>query len=130
LKARRKALGLTQQSLATKLGIRASHVALLESARRRPSLGLLVRLAVTLGADGRDLFVLAYPEARVLLAPSRERPRKTNPSWRRLINNPTLLARYHVTRREVEALQHLGVLGGKLTAKSLLAILMLVRDIP
>jgi hypothetical protein len=73
---------------------------------------------------------MAYPEARALLAPSRERPGKLNPSWRRIINNPTLLARYHITRREVEALQHLGVLGGKLTAKSVLAILMLVRDTP
>jgi hypothetical protein len=41
-----------------------------------------------------------------------------------------LLARYHVTRQELEVLEHLGMLGGKLTTKRLLAILLLVRDTP
>ncbi len=130
LKARRKALGLTQQSLAQKLGVRASHIALLENGWRRPSLGLVVRLAATLGLDGRELLLLAYPEVRALVSPTPQRPRKLGRSWQRLFNNSALLARYRVTRRELEALQHLGVLGGTLTAKRLLAILMLVRDIP
>src|SRR5215469_388060 len=48
LKAHRNNLGLSQQSLAQKIGVRASHVALLENARRRPSLGLIGRLAAAL----------------------------------------------------------------------------------
>jgi transcriptional regulator with XRE-family HTH domain len=130
LKARRNDLSLTQQSLAQRLGVRASHVALLENGRRRPSLGLIVRLAATMGIDGRELLELAYPEIRTLLTPMPKRRAKLNPSWQRLFRNPELLARYRVTRKELEVLEHLGMLGGKLTVKRLLAILVLVRDTP
>jgi transcriptional regulator with XRE-family HTH domain len=130
LKAHRHNVGLTQQSLAQKLGVRASHIALLEGGRRRPSLGLIARLATALGVDGRELLELAYPEVRPLVSPIPKRRTKLSPSWQRLFKNTTLLARYHVTRRELEVLEHLGMLGGKLTTKRLLAILLLVRDIP
>jgi len=130
LKTHRNNLGLTQQSLAQKLGVRASHIALLENARRRPSLGLIVRLATALGLDGRELLELAYPEVRALVSPVAKRRTKLSPSWQRLFKNTALLARYHVTRQELEVLEHLGVLGGKLTVKRLLAILLLVRDVP
>ncbi len=131
LKARRRELGLTQHSLAQKLGIRASHIALLENGRRRPSLGLIVRLTGVLGFDGRELLETAYPEIRTLLSPASPRRRiKLNNSWERLFKNDTLLSRYRVTSREIEVLEHLGMLGGKLTAKRLLAILLLVRDTP
>jgi transcriptional regulator with XRE-family HTH domain len=129
LKGRRKALGLTQNSLAKKLTVKPSHVALLESGRRRPSLALLVRLSLNLGIDGQEVLLLAYPEAKKLVAGPGERSRKLSPSWQRLFNNSALLSRYRVTRRELDALRHLGVLGGRLTVKRLAAILMLVRDI-
>ena len=129
LKERRNALRLTQQSLAHKLGVRASHIALLENGSRRPSLGLLVRLAAALGVDGRELLQLAYPEVQALMSPTPKRA-KLSRSWQRLFKNTALLARYHVTRQELEVLEHLGVLGGKLTVKRLLAILLLVRDTP
>jgi len=129
LKARRNALRLTQQSLARKLGVKASHIALLENGRRRPSLGLAVRLAAALAVDGRDLLQLAYPEIRALISPIPKRT-KLDRSWQRLFKNSTLLARYYVTRQELEVLEHLGMLGGKLTVKRLLAILLLVRDTP
>jgi transcriptional regulator with XRE-family HTH domain len=121
---------LTQQSLSQKLGIRASHVALLENGRRRPSLSLIVRLADVLRVDGRELLELAYPEIRTLLSPNPRQRTKRTASWRRVFKNTALLARYRVTSRELEALEHLGMLGGKLTAKRLLAILLLVRDTP
>jgi putative transcriptional regulator len=130
LKAHRNDLGLTQQSLAQKLGVRASHIALLENGRRRPSLSLVVRLAAALGVDGRELLQLAYPEIRTLVSPMPKRRSNLSPSWRRLFKNSALLARYRVTRQELEVLEHLGMLGGKLTTKRLLAILLLARDIP
>jgi hypothetical protein len=39
------------------------------------------------------------------------------------------LARYHVTARELQALEHLSLLGTVRSAKELLAILTLIRDI-
>ncbi len=44
VKNRRQALGLTQYSLAEKLGVEASYIALIENGRRKPSLKLVARL--------------------------------------------------------------------------------------
>jgi len=131
LKARRTALGLTQRSLAQKLSVEASHVAFIESGRRKPSLKLVARIAETLGLDPQELLVLAHPEARVLLSPTESKPRTTQaPSWQRFIQNSALLARYHVTKGELQALEHLSLLGTAISAKEFLAILTLIRDIP
>lgn len=130
LRSRRKAAGLTQQSLAQKLGVRASHIALLENGRRRPSLGLVVRLANSLWVDGRELLQLAYPEVREILSPIAQRRTKPSRSWQRLFKDTVLLARYRVTRQELDMFEQLAKLGGKLTAKRFLAILLLVRDTP
>jgi hypothetical protein len=40
------------------------------------------------------------------------------------------LARYHVTKPELQALEQLSLLGAVLSAKEFLAILTLIRDIP
>ena len=130
LRARRNQLSLTQQSLAERLGVRASHIALLENRRRRPSLGLVGRLAAALSVDGRELLELAYPEIKSLLSPIPKPRTKPNSSWQRLFKDGDLLARYRVTRQELEVLERLSMLGGKVTAKRLLAILLLARDIP
>jgi len=131
LKTRREALGLTQRSLAQKLGVEASHVAFIESGRRKPSLKLVARVADTLGLDRQELLVLAHPEAKALLTANQvESPKKATPSWQRFIKDHALLARYHVTKRELQVLEHLSLLGTALTAKEFLAILTLIRDIP
>src|SRR5438477_10567048 len=85
LKQRRGILGSTQRQLAARLGVKASHVAYLEKGRRRPSLSLLARLANVMGLEKEPLFLLAHPEARVLLADRNsnhdaERPEN---SWRK-----------------------------------------------
>jgi transcriptional regulator with XRE-family HTH domain len=131
LKARRQALGLTQRSLAQKVGVEASHVAFIESGRRKPSLKLVGRIADTLALDPQELLLLAHPEARVLLSAKESEPRKRRPlSWQRFIKNSALLARYHVTARELEVLEHISLLGTEISAKEFLAILTLLRDIP
>ena len=131
LKARRAAWGLTQRSLAQKLGVEASHVAFIESGRRKPSLKLVARIADTLGLDRQDVLLLAHPEARVLLSRTESEPRKRPPrSWQRFTKNTTLLARYHVTKPELQVLEHLSLPGTAISAKESLAILTLVRDIP
>ncbi|HKV55395.1 MAG TPA: helix-turn-helix transcriptional regulator [Candidatus Binataceae bacterium] len=131
LKTRREALGLTQRALAQKLGVEASHVAFIESGRRKPSLKLVARIADTLGLDRQEVLVLAHPEAKALLTSSIiEPPKKTSPSWQRFIKDHSLLARYHVTKRELQALEQLSFLGAALSAKEFLAILTLIRDIP
>jgi transcriptional regulator with XRE-family HTH domain len=67
LKDRRALLRLTQRELALRLGVKPSHVAYLETDRRRPSLGLLSRMADVLGLRKESLFALAHPDARSFL---------------------------------------------------------------
>jgi transcriptional regulator with XRE-family HTH domain len=128
---RREGLGLTQRSLARKLGVEASHVAFIESGRRKPSLKLIGRLADILGSDRQNLLITAHPEARELIGESkREKPRNTSASWQRFVENHQLLARHNVTVRELGVLENLSLLGTVNSAKHFLAILMLIRDIP
>ena len=131
LKARREGIGLTQRQLAEKLGVEGSHVAFLESGRRKPSLKLVAKIADTLGLDRQELLILAHPEAQALIAEAQPTKKKnTAPSWQRFITNQDLLARYCVTKRELRVLEHLSLLGTVRTAKEFLAILTLIRDIP
>jgi transcriptional regulator with XRE-family HTH domain len=131
LKARRVALGMTQRALAQTLGVEASHIAFIESGRRKPSLKLIARIADTLGLDRQDLLLLAHPEARDLLSQTEsEPPKRRSLSWQQFTKNTTLLARYHVTKRELQVLEHLSLLGTAISTKEFLAILTLIRDIP
>ena len=131
VRRQRDALGLTQRSLAQKLGVEASHVAFIESGRRKPSLKLLARFADILGLDRQDLLIQAHPEAKQLIAePEPEKRRKSPPSWQRFIENKRLLVRYNVTDRELRALESLSLLGTVRSAKEFLTILTLIRDIP
>jgi transcriptional regulator with XRE-family HTH domain len=127
----RKGLGLTQQALAQQLEVEASHIAFIESGRRKPSLKLMGRLADILGLDGQHLFILAHPEAKGLIAEAKSKKvRQTSPSWRRFIENRELLTRYNVTDRELRILEHLSFLVTTLSAKEFLTFLTLIRDIP
>jgi transcriptional regulator with XRE-family HTH domain len=130
LKARREGLGLTQRSLAQKLGVEASHVAFIESGRRKPSLKLVGRIADTLGLDRQEVLLLAHPEVSVLLSRTESDPRPRPRSWQRFTRNTSLLARCHVTKRELQVLEHLSLLGTAISTKEFLAILTLIRDIP
>src|SRR6516164_1770756 len=97
LKARRTALGLTQRSLAQKLSVEASHVAFIESGRRKPSLKLIARIADILDLDRRDVLILAHPEAKDLInEPKPNIQKKPTPAWQKFINNEELLAKYQV----------------------------------
>ena len=131
VKTYREGLGLTQRALAHQLRVEASHVAFIESGRRKPSLKLLGRLADALGLDRQHLLILAHPEAKELIAEAMpEQKRKTSPSWQRFIENRELLNRYNVTQRELRTLERLSLLGTVVSAKEFLAILTLIRDIP
>src|SRR5215831_16970751 len=88
VRGHREAAGMTQRSLAQKLGVEASHVAFIETRRRRPSLRLVGRLADILGFDRQELLILAHPEAKGLVVESKpKRARKPSPSWQRFIKN-------------------------------------------
>src|ERR1700727_2707095 len=113
LKERRALLRLTQRELALKLGVKPSHVAYLETNHRRPSLGLLSRIADVLDLPKESLFVLAHPEASSLLGNPRDvAPRQEqDPAWQEFAGNEGLLAQHQVKPRELEISSQVNLLG-------------------
>ena len=126
---RRQTLHLTQRQLAQKLGVKGSHIAYLETARRRPSLTLLKALADILELDRSQLFLLAHPEATSLLpgACNPAQPEDAVKAWQRFSKARDLHVRHQITRREIQALKQLSMLGFVLTELEFLAVLTLIR---
>ncbi|HYB90440.1 MAG TPA: helix-turn-helix transcriptional regulator [Candidatus Binataceae bacterium] len=130
IKQQRAALSLTQRELARKLGVKASHVAYLENGRRRPSLSLVARIADTLGLDKQELFLLAHPEAKTLVAaqPRPARADHADQAWRAFAKNRGLLARNKVTSRELKVLNQVNLLGRVSSPRHYLFILNSIRQ--
>jgi transcriptional regulator with XRE-family HTH domain len=130
LKAARLSLGLSQQALARKLGVRASHVGYLEQGRRRPSLTLLNALADTLGLDKERLFLLSHPEAKSLIRDSTPTSSRSEQSsaWQELLADKSVLIRNNVTAKELKVLSHIALLGTVLKPRDYLFILNCIRQ--
>lgn len=130
LKSQRAILGLTQRELARKLDVKPSHVAYLETDRRRPSLALLSRIADVLGLEKEPLFLLAHPEASSLLSARREPAPRATPDqvWRDFTGNKALLARHNVKARELKVLSQVNLLGKITAPRHFLFILNAIRQ--
>ena len=130
LKNQREVLGLTQRELARKLDVKPSHVAYLEKDRRRPSLGLVSRIADVLGLEKEPLFLLAHPEASSLLTGRRDPAERPDPDkvWRDFTGNKALLARHSVKARELKVLSQVNLLGKITAPRHFLFILNAIRQ--
>ncbi len=127
LKSQRQALGLTQRELASRAGVKASHVAHLELGKRKLTLGLLNRFAKALKLKYEKLLILAYPEAKFLLG-SRQRIASRDWAWREFTNNKALLTRYNVQPRELTVLAQTNQLGRIIAPSDFLFILNSMRQ--
>jgi transcriptional regulator with XRE-family HTH domain len=66
IKARRKALGLTQEKLAEQVNTAPTYIAMIESERRTPSFKMIERLAEVFKIDAPELFsTKEYPSESV-----------------------------------------------------------------
>jgi transcriptional regulator with XRE-family HTH domain len=131
LKSQREILGLTQRALALKLEVKPSHVAYLEKDRRRPSLGLVSRIADVLGLEKEPLFLLAHPEASTLLTGRRDPAapsRSPDQVWRDFAGNKAMLARHNVNPSELKVLSQVNLLGKIAAPRQFLFILNAIRQ--
>jgi transcriptional regulator with XRE-family HTH domain len=130
LKGRRAELALSQRALARQIGVKPSHVAYLESGKRKPSLALMGRLEHALGISRQRIFLLAHPEAEAMLRPSvrAAKPRTPADAWHRFASDRAFLKRHSVTRRELHAFRKLSLLGYVLSRHQFLAILIMIRE--
>lgn len=112
VKEARVALEMTQRELARAIGVKPSHIAYIESGKRRPSLTLLRRITTTLGLNPRELLFLSHPDAKYM-AGFLERPgggKRIDDSWRRFSSNRALLLRHKVTPAELKVLKRVSLL--------------------
>jgi len=131
LKGRRAELALSQRALARQLGVKPSHIAYLESGKRKPSLALMGRLEHALGISRQRIFLLAHPEAEAIVHPSVRavaKPKSAADAWHRCATDRPFLKRHGVTQRELRAFRKLSLLGYVLSRHQFLAILIMIRE--
>jgi transcriptional regulator with XRE-family HTH domain len=124
----RNSLRLTQRDLAATIGVKASHIAYIESGQRNPSLSLLRRLADTLGLNPRELLFLIHPDAKQLTEEHTHDSRPGKPDgWRQFSSNRALLMRHRVTPAELRVLRQVNSLGPVSNPRNFLFILNSIR---
>jgi transcriptional regulator with XRE-family HTH domain len=129
LKKQRQDIGLSQQQLALKLGVKASHVAQLETdCGPRPSFQLLSRVANVLELDKETLFKLAETGANSPSSKRKAASRRENRVWTAFAHNHALLDRHNVKPQELEALSQVSLMGKITRPEALLFILNAIRD--
>jgi transcriptional regulator with XRE-family HTH domain len=109
LKRQRKALSLSQRELARSAGVKPSYVAYIEGGMRRPSLPVLRRITDALGLNRQQVFLLAYPEAKSMLADGNEsRPvGGAEQAWRQFAKNRAVLRSHEVAPNEMAVLKNI-----------------------
>ena len=127
LREKRQELDLTQRDLADLLGVKAAHVAFLESGRRKPSLTLLRRISEICRIDPQKLFLLAHPEAKFLIKLVDKAKPKPDELWRSFITNSALLAKERVTPDELKVLEQVSMLNPIASERQFLFVLNAIR---
>lgn len=122
LKSWRLKNGLKQRDVAEQLGVQASFIAFIESGRRQPSLGLLIRLADLMKVDRAKFCRDARPDLAVLLDNRPPHQRASQPV------NLGILRAAHATEAELEVLKAVQRLGRVRRPRDLLFVLNAIRQ--
>jgi len=99
---RRRELGLTQEMVAKKVGVKANYIGYLERGMRHPSQKVVERLSNALKLDPQELYLSANPRVRVLL--SKKATSSGQSLWQKFLRDSSLQQSQGLTRREQEAL--------------------------
>jgi transcriptional regulator with XRE-family HTH domain len=128
VKEARDGARMTQRGLAAAIGVKASHVAYIENARRRPSISLINRLSETLGLDAKELLVLAHPEAKQIVDGDQPSAQKKDDAWKRFVSNAALIRRHAVTQGELKVLKQVSMLARVACPEQFIFILNAIRQ--
>jgi len=126
LRQRRRQLEITQQEVARRVGVRANYIGYLERNMRRPSTGVLGKLARVLHLDREELFFLAHPQVRQFIQIQRPDPRQS--AWEEFRCNKLLHSRHGITAAELRVLEHTSTLGPVRRSRDYLFILQAIRQ--
>jgi len=101
---RRRELGLTQEMVAKKVGVKANYIGYLERGMRHPSQKVVERLSNALKLDSQELYLLANPRVRALLGKAPKAPSSGQSLWQKFLRDPSMQQSQGLTSREKEAL--------------------------
>lgn len=103
---RRRELGLTQETIAKKVGVRANYIGYLERGMRHPSQKVVEKLSHALKLDAQDLYLLANPRVRALLGKAKPAAPSVSP-WQQFIRSASLQQKNGLSKTERDALAHI-----------------------
>ncbi len=124
---RRRELGLTQEMVAKKVGVKANYVGYLERGMRRPSQKVVERLSSALKLDSQDLYLLANLRVRSLLGKAPRAASSSQSLWQKFLRDPSLQQSQGLTSREKEALAQLATLERASSPASIARVIKALR---
>ncbi|MGO9061201.1 MAG: helix-turn-helix transcriptional regulator [Candidatus Binataceae bacterium] len=125
IRDRRRALDLTQEELASRIGVSTAYVGHLETARRQPSEPVLLKLVNVLGFDYRELFLLANPDAVEIVSSVAG---EGHHSWDKFLNDRRLRKLHRISNRELEMLSRVAAMGDVRSPHDFLFVLNAIRN--
>ncbi len=125
IRERRRRADLTQREIARRIGTSTPYIGHLETGKRHPSEEVVERLADALGFDRKDLFLLANPKAKAIMAMPDTTPAS---AWEEFRRNAQLQSSMHVTGEEMEMLSRVALMGQVREPRDFVYILNTVRQ--
>jgi transcriptional regulator with XRE-family HTH domain len=126
IRERRRRLGLTQQEVAEKVGTSVIYIGLLETGKRRPSAGVVARLAEALALDRSELFFLSNPGARTIV--NGDKKSSSASAWDEFSKDEYLQRAHKVTTDEMDLLSRVALMGELRSSRDLVFVLNTVRQ--
>jgi transcriptional regulator with XRE-family HTH domain len=126
IRARRRALDLTQAELARRIGTSTPYVGYVEAGKRHPSQMVLGKLAVALHLDLRELFLLANPRVAAIAMPPLNQG-IFGSRWNDFLGDARLRRAYRVTGQEIETLSRVAMMGEVRSPRDFIYVLNVIR---
>ena len=126
IRARRRALDLTQEEVARRIRTSTPYVGHLEAGKRHPSEKIVVKLADILGIDRAELFLLANPLAEAIIS----EPAKSagTSAWNEFRQDKRLQRLQNITSEEMSILSRLALMGNVRSSRDFLFVLNTIRQ--
>ena len=126
IRSRRRQLEMTQEEVGRRIGTSMAYIGHLEADRRHPSEKVVVQLAEVLGLDRRELFFLANPQTKSLIAHAADEDNSS--AWEVFAKNEKLRKSHKITGAEMETLSSVALMGEVNSSGDFIFILQAIRN--
>jgi transcriptional regulator with XRE-family HTH domain len=126
VRSRRRALDVTQEEIARRIGTTTPYVGHLEAGKRHPSEKVVVKLADALGIDRAELFLLANPQAGAIIAPPVQSSEDS--PWEEFHKDKRLHRIHNISAPEMDLLSRVAMMGRVRSTRDFIFILNTLRQ--